>query len=274
MAVPSPLLRCVPPTDAAWRIFAPAQADRSRRGRTSRRGLLAGHATGQQQDAAHPCHRLEVDHHPAQGLAAAGEGGCLSAPDVIAAVAAFASPAAAAAAYGERQARERPLPRSRGGSLRPAGGDPADGTSGPAARSTSAFRGRPGTTCPATAAWCRPSYALASPGGRLLISRHPSLDCGASGSGAVSKSAATRSRSGPAPRRRLPRETPARRCLSASATPSNGRFIVLGGSANSTTRDNGTLPVGSRVGNVFTAGPYSATQTADSMGSGADAMVG
>jgi hypothetical protein len=66
----------------------------------------------------------------------------------------------------ERQAPERRLPRSRGGLPRPAG-DPADGTSciaspsRPAARSTSASRGRRGTTCPATAAWRRPSWASA-----------------------------------------------------------------------------------------------------------------
>jgi hypothetical protein len=73
----------------------------------------------------------------------------------------------------ERQAPERRLPRSRGESPQPAG-DPADGTSGTASRrvaaaqSTSASRGRPGTTSLATAAWCRPAGHLRRCGRALI----------------------------------------------------------------------------------------------------------
>ena len=60
------------PPDAARRILSPAVADPAPQGSTSLGGLLARHAPRQQPLAAGPCHPLAADHHPTQGLAAAG----------------------------------------------------------------------------------------------------------------------------------------------------------------------------------------------------------
>ena len=74
LALPSQVLRHLQATNGVRRIRLPAQAEPLRPGRAPRRGLLARHAAGKQQNTARPCRSMAADHHPAQGLAAANIG--------------------------------------------------------------------------------------------------------------------------------------------------------------------------------------------------------